>query len=460
MTQNTWLSAGVLNPTAAANGKKSAVGTYGDEKTEPAWLAYTSTPTHPLDGAAYVIELDVSGSDSRVRSLNNYGSPTITDPGSTRSASRASMLFYFPSGTTLTSRVRIMSNVVVSTDGFALYINPDRTMDLEYNGLAFLTNGSGGTTKTLNTNQWYQLEVWAIGKDGSGTALGYTQWVVRVAEGTGGGGAFTGGAAPTVTTVMNGRHATTDSNSGLAFADLFTLGDNVSSHAASSGAGKLYFANLYSDYENADDPYGLIRAYHIAPSADSGTDNAWLSSSGGSKYADVDEWPFSDTDYINSSATSEARQAQQIPDISGSITASDVVIALGISCRMDFSAGGKGVGSDTHPYIFDGTTRYNGRTAGNFSYASAGGVGYKQAWDRWVDGSTKLAQTHMDSAGELQFGIRGTVSSGGTVNYYAVHGIIAWQKSGETTGALTAAPALQAGKLYEVNQAKNRAAVI
>lgn len=307
--------------------------------------------------------------------------------------------------------------------GYRLRLTTTGTLILTYS----LSGGAEttlGTSAVTSANMPYGMEIWYVHKNASGADLSTYQWVVRLLSN------FVAGSPPTVVDAINVAHGSYPWS---------TATSPIYGETTARGAGfKFWLSNMVRVWQDADDPYGVLRIDR-------------MDVDGVSVGTSMDEWPGTATDVDESgtavpddattedttvhSASNDTKDQLYTFGAPSYAVAADSVLGVQVTVKVKMTAPTKGNTHTIYPMLGDGATLsqsalgssvetgYVGRASGSH-FDAAGG-----------------ALAHGDLAG-MEAGVRSTntTGTGGTFYVSTVTLTVLYQASGETTAALPAIP--------------------
>lgn len=285
-----------------------------------------------------------------------------------------------------------------------------------------------GTSAALSTLTNYQIELWSVHLDASGTVLAGSNrnCQLRILSNI-------TSSPPTVTTAVNVLRTWEAQDSVM---DPSHTGTQFGEDVARGANFRFYLGNLYLGWENADDPYGTVRMDRLDVNGESAgaNMNEWTGAS-----TDVDETGTAVPDDATTAYTVSlpvGSKTQMLTLTAGSyMTGADLPIAVQVSADVVSPAGGKGNVNYIGPVVGDGTnlnpavdhtgssTSYFWLTRGGTTNAALGALALS------------------DIAG-MEAGVRATRTGAGvdTHAFSTITVLVAYQKDGETATALDPIP--------------------
>ena len=289
-----------------------------------------------------------------------------------------------------------------------------------------VTVGTGSTTLTVNTD--YIIEVWEVRNNNAGVDLANNHFVVRLMSGF-------GGALP-ITNEIDGLCDDTS----IHLATGTDAGFNKFGEDNARGANYVfYISQINFAFEDADDPYGIVRIDRMDIDGVSALRNEW-----GGTAADVDDdadpaaptagvvadATNGDSVAVISPTTTTARQAYTLSAPSYAVS-SDVILALNCGYRKGEPVASKGLEVDYYGGLTDGTTDIYRVQGDNDSALPTTTL---QCWETNVSGNP---WAHGDLAAlEVAVKVVTTDTTSRTANIYAITTFVGYRKDGETTTRL------------------------
>ena len=408
---------------------------WGDYLSNPTGQALSSghthvtSPAHPWAGALgeYVNQIDMNNAGAVYLQNQRYfnDSPASPPDNTKRWAVRVSFLHRRNSTSLSSSRVIVEGTTGLSGPrDFILKEKTDRQLELYVDSTLVAT-----TTSALTADTWYQLEIWEVFNNPDGSARSTRQWVVRAISSSSATDWNSGNL--TIQTLID-----VDVSSSAVWS-LSTTSIRMGETTA-NGAGALHFsANLAVGWEDADDPFGIIRVDQMVPNA-TGATNDWTTITAGG--VDVDE---SGTAVPDNATTLDSTSilAASSPDTvtydltsPAYITTGDQPISARLAVNTLMPVPGKGEVHQMFPVMSDGSTLDVGTVT----------LGANNTWQNlitvWKDmpGAAANAGFTVANLTDLEAGVRGTTTAVGAVQF-DVSTITVWvgyMKAGEKTSGL------------------------
>lgn len=397
-----------------------------------AGVTYETTPTPPQGTTLGERWIKFDGNSAvhdwywRVPNSLNYPDGVFTIDTTKRWAARLQFLFRHGTsagvGDTLPTADAVIWSNAAAAGTLTLYYTTTGKLRLVEGGVDV---GTGSTTLTVNTN--YIIEIWEVRNNNAGVDLANNHFVVRLISGFGG--------ALTITNEVDALCDDTGIHLAVSGATTQSFGEVVA-----RGANFVFYVSQMSmGFEDADDPYGIVRVDRLDINGVSALRNEW-----GGTAADIDEDApaatpttgavpdATDTDSVAviSPTTTTARQLYLLSSPSYAVSA-DAILVVNCGYRKLEPVTSKNTQLTFYGGIADGTTDRYGAMPENES------AQYQTEYMVFELNHASAAWAHADLAG-LEVGVKvvTTDTTSRTAHIATITTFVGYRKSGETTAVV------------------------